>query len=84
MREEDKTMVLFKDKLTIKFYQIVKKGSSFVMCLKILSKIENGGDIYLFPGYADNHSADVFCMFKVRTLKKTETKSVDFLGKMLG
>ena len=36
MREEYKTMVLFKDKLTIKFDWIVKKGSSFIMCLKIL------------------------------------------------
>ena len=29
-------MVLFKDKLTIKFDRTVKKGSSFIMCLKIL------------------------------------------------
>ena len=36
MRDEEKKMVLFKDKLTIKFYRIVKKGSSFIMCLKIL------------------------------------------------
>ena len=71
MRNEDKTMVLFKDKLTIKFDQIVNKRSSFIMCLKILAKLENGGEIYFFAGYADNHSADVFCMFNMRTLKKT-------------
>ena len=41
--------------------------------------------IYIFfAGYADNHSADIFSMFNVRTLKKTETKNVDFLGKMFG
>ena len=36
VRDEDNTMVLFKDKLKIKFDRIVKKGSSFIMCLKIL------------------------------------------------
>ena len=36
MRDEEKTMVLFNDKLTIKFDRIVKKGSSFIMCLKII------------------------------------------------
>ena len=28
-------MVLYKDKVKIKFDRVVKKGSSFVMCLKI-------------------------------------------------
>ena len=36
VREGEKTMVLFKERITIKFYRIVKKGSSFIMCLKIL------------------------------------------------
>ena len=36
MRDKDNTMVLFKDKLTIKFDRILKKGSSFIMFLKIL------------------------------------------------
>ena len=36
VRDEENTMVLFKDKLTIKFDRIVEKGSSFIMCLKIL------------------------------------------------
>ena len=35
-------------------------------------------------GYADNHSADVFLMFNVNTFRQTETKNVDFLGKMFG
>ena len=51
---------------------------------KIKAKLENQGDIYFFAGYYENHSADVFRMFKVRTLKNTETKNVDFLGKMFG
>ena len=33
--DEDKTMVLYNDKIKIKFDRVVKKGSSFVMCLKI-------------------------------------------------
>ena len=36
MRDEEKTMVLFKDKIKLKFDRIVKKGRSFIMCLKIL------------------------------------------------
>ena len=35
LMDEDKTMVLYKDKVKIKFDHVVKKGSSFVMCLKI-------------------------------------------------
>ena len=38
VRDEDNTVVLFKDKVTIKFDRIVKKGSSFIMCLKVLPK----------------------------------------------
>ena len=38
LRDKDKTMVLFKDKLIIKFDRILKKGSSFIMCLKIIPK----------------------------------------------
>ena len=33
--DEDKTMVLYKAKIKIKFDHVMKKGSSFVMCLKI-------------------------------------------------
>ena len=44
----------------------------------------NLGDICFFSGYADNHSADVFRMFNVHIMKMTETKNVDFLGKMFG
>ena len=51
---------------------------------KIKANLENCDDIYFFAGYADNHSAYVFRMFKVRTLKKTDSKNVDFLGKMFG
>lgn len=32
---KDKTLVIFKNKIKIKFERVVKKGSSFVMCLKI-------------------------------------------------
>lgn len=32
--EEDKKLVLFKNKTKIKFDRVVKKSSSFVMCLK--------------------------------------------------
>jgi hypothetical protein len=41
VRDEDNTVVLFKDKTTIKFDRIVKKGSSYIMCLNVLpNKLE--------------------------------------------
>ena len=57
---------------------VVAKGGK----KKIKAKLENRGDINFFAGYAENHSADVFRMFNVKTFRQTETKNFDFLGKM--
>ena len=38
---EDKAMVLYKNKFKIKFDCVVNKGSSFVICLKIIPEILN-------------------------------------------
>ena len=48
------------------------------------AKLKNRGETYYFVGYADNHAGDVFRMVNLKTNRVTETRDVQFLGKMYG
>ena len=67
--DEDKILVLFKNKVKIKFDRVVKKGSSFVMCLNIN------------PCFLDQ--VKIGTKELVEKKKAKEKKAVDFIERLV-